>query len=113
MKSKVIGELRAKSAQKAEPVTLSLSLGEGKEPVDRIAKRLLRQSKVELVHVHPLARVVSVRGTPAALLPIVESSHVQDAIRSDEPDVLPQPMNRRLVDIDKEGFKPVQRNRHR
>jgi hypothetical protein len=112
IKAKTIGELRARNAQGDAAVTLSLALGPGDEPVDHIVKRLLARTSeggpVDILQIHPLARVVSVRGKPNALVPLIESSEIQDALYTSEPDILPKPVKRRPVDLaTEEGFYPV------
>jgi hypothetical protein len=110
-KSKLIDAL---SRGGSDPVTLSLSLAAGAEPAADIAQRLVQQKttakSVDVVQVHPLARVFAVRGAPKALLPLVQASEVTDAIYSAQPDILPKPVKRRAVDITSgEGFYPVKK----
>jgi hypothetical protein len=109
MKSKMIGDLLGREGN--APVTLSLSLGPGEEPPGDIVKRLVQRSalgSVNIVDVRPLARVVSVRGKPNALVPLVESDEIQDALYSNEPDVYPKPVKRSPVDIETDkNFRPI------
>lgn len=109
MKSDLLDILRKSAAKQAKPVTLSLSVGAGEEPVADIARRLVKKadSDVHVVHISPLARVIAVNGKPASLLPIVEAADVEDATFSAEPDIVPKPVKRGSVDIESDaGFYP-------